>query len=161
MTALAAGCHKKAPATVETTAPVANSSSSATGAQSAAISEPAAASHFSAAQFDVNIQADGSYKAGQAGNVLISVHAKPPFHCNGEFPYKFALDSVPGVKFASQVVHKDAVKVNGPHATMTVGFTPETIGKKTIAGRFAFSVCSAADCLVEHRRLKLDIDVKQ
>jgi hypothetical protein len=153
------GCHKETRAAAETSAV-----SSGLGANSdtvAQASQPVAAKHFDAAQFELNIASDGNYKAGQAGDVLITVQAKPPYHCNDQYPYKLKLDTAPGVKFASDVVGKDAVKVQGPHAIMTVGLTPETAGKKTIGGQFQFSVCSASNCMVERRNLKLDIDVKQ
>lgn len=159
VSALAVGCHKETQPAAEKAPP--SSAMGSTSDTTAHASKPAAASHFEAVEYELNIKSDGAYKAGQAGNVLITVHAKSPYHCNPEYPYKFKLDPAQGVKFASDVVHKDAVKVNGPHATMTVGFTPETTGKKTISGRFQFSVCSAANCLVERRNLKLDIDVNK
>lgn len=129
----------------------------------AAAMEPAAdelaSANVSDSKFTLEIKPNGSYKAGEAASVEVVLDAKAPFHCNDKYPYKLKLDATDGVKYPDTVVKKDAVKLEHMKATMTVPFTPESKGKKTIAGQFHFSLCSADKCLIEKRKLALDIQV--
>jgi len=151
---VAIGCRKNS--TPDATAEPA---ASAAGAGSAAAPADKPASAFKDARFQLQIQPKGSYKAGQAGQVQIALSVNAPFHCNDKYPYKFKLKDSAGVKYADKVVKKDAVQLERHRATMTVDFTPESAGKKTIAGKFLFSLCSADKCLVERRDLALDVNV--
>ena len=121
---------------------------------------PAGASKYSEAPFDVVIQPKGAYTSGKAGEAEIVISAKPPFHANDKYPYKFKLNESAGLKFANLVVEKDAVKVEKMSATLPVAFTPEGAGKHTVSGKLFFSVCNDDQCLVEKRDLTLDIDAK-
>jgi hypothetical protein len=40
-----------------------------------------------------------------------------------------------------------------------VSFTPEGKGDRTVAGLFAFSLCSADQCLIEKRDLALHVGI--
>ncbi len=151
----AVGCSKRTTPGAEPVASAATPAAPDTPAHQAA----PAASAFNEPNYDVSVRPTGPYKAGQPGAVEIVLQAKPPFHCNDKYPYKLKLDDAPGVTFPDKLVGKDAVKVEHMQATMTVPFTPATAGKKTIAGRYLFSVCSADKCLVDKRDVKLDIDV--
>lgn len=160
------GCKNQPPPAAEATA--AEPAPLAPAAPSAATAAPApadpaaapAASQYSEAPFDVVIQAKGAYSTGQAGGAEILITAKPPFHANDKYPYKFKLNEAPGLKFANLVVDKDAVKVEKTRATLSVAFTPESAGKHTVSGKLFFSVCNDDQCLVEKRDLALDIDSK-
>jgi len=168
---VSSGCKNQAPPAAEAMsaepappAPVA-SGLAAAGAPAPAAADPAAApaaaaSKYSEPPFDVEIRAKGTYAAGQAGSAEIVITAKPPFHANDKYPYKFKLNEAPGLKFANLVVDKDAVKVEKTRATLSVPFTPEAAGKHTVSGKLFFSVCNDDQCLVEKRDLKLDIDAK-
>lgn len=109
--------------------------------------------------FDLSIQAKGDYKAGQPGTVEIVLNAKEPFHVNDKYPYKFKVKEGAGLKYPAAVI-KDGVKLEKMRVLLTVPFTPESGGKKEIAGRFDFSVCTPERCLIEKRELALPIDVK-
>jgi hypothetical protein len=126
----------------------------------AAAAPAAAASKYSEAPFDVEIQPKGAYASGQPGTAEIVVTAKPPFHANDKYPYKFKLNETPGVKYANLVVDKDAVKVEKTRATVSVPLTPEKAGKHTVSGKLFFSVCNDDQCLVEKRDLALEIEAK-
>ncbi|MEI9948652.1 MAG: hypothetical protein WDO74_06615 [Pseudomonadota bacterium] len=166
-------CKNQAPPAAEATAaepvppaPVAASAAVAAAAPAPAAADPAAppaaaaASKYSEAPFDLVIQPKGAYASGQAGAAEIVISAKPPFHANDKYPYKFKLNEAPGLKFANLVVEKDAVKVDKTRATLSVPFTPEGAGKHTVSGKLFFSVCNDDQCLVEKRDLTLDIDAK-
>jgi hypothetical protein len=127
-----------------------------------AANEPSAAAsdRFKEANFELSIEPKGSYASGQEGKVEIVLQAKEPFHVNDKYPYKFKLRDSAGVKFASNVVKQDAVKLEKSRAVMSVAFVPESAGKKQIAGQFSFSVCTDEKCLIEKRELSLGVDVK-
>lgn len=148
-----------APAAASAAAAPANTEPAA-AAVPAAAAPAAAASKYSEAPFDVEIQPKGAYTTGQPGTAEIVVTAKPPFHANDKYPYKFKLNETPGVKFANLVVDKDSVKVEKTRATVSVPLTPEKAGKHTVSGKLFFSVCNDDQCLVEKRDLALEIDAK-
>lgn len=118
-----------------------------------------AASAISDAHFDVALKPAGVYKAGEPGKVELVLQAKAPYHCNPEYPYKLMLEESPGVSYPSKVVARDAVKLEHMQATMTIPFTPASAGKKKVAGRYSFSVCSEDKCLIEKRDVTLDVEV--
>jgi hypothetical protein len=166
-----AACKNQTPPAGEATAaepappapPAVNAAAAAAPAPTAADSPTpptAAASKYSEAPFDVVIQPKGAYTSGQAGAAEILITAKPPFHANDKYPYKFKLNEAAGLKFANLVVDKDAVKVEKTTATLQVPFTPERAGKHTISGKLFFSVCNEDQCLVEKRDLALDLEAK-
>lgn len=147
---LAGGCKKKQSAAAEPPA---------SAAATPAAAHAAPASEYKEAHYNLTIEPKGSYKAGQPGQVQIVLVANAPFHCNDKYPYKFKVKDSSGVQYAEKVVRKDAVALEKHRATMSVGFTPASAGKKTIAGQFLFSVCSADKCLVQRRDLSLDVHV--
>ncbi|HYP86676.1 MAG TPA: hypothetical protein VEQ59_00945, partial [Polyangiaceae bacterium] len=122
---------------------------------------PAGSAKFSDTGFDLSLEAPkGSLKAGQAGAVEVVLTAKAPYHVNDKYPIKLKLKETPGVRYASPVVTKDAAKVEAMKAVMPVSFTPDAAGKRTVAGQFAFSVCTEDKCLMEKRDLSLDVTVE-
>ena len=163
-------CKNQAPPAAEATAteptpsapPAATAANSAATGTAAAEAAPAAPaqSKYSEAGFDLVLQPKGAYSSGQAGEAEIVLNAKPPFHVNDKYPYKFKIKEAPGLKFANLVVAKDAVKLEPARATVPVAFTPESAGKHTVAGQLSFSVCTDDKCMIEKRDLSLDIDAK-
>jgi hypothetical protein len=120
----------------------------------------ASASRYDEANFTLEAHPSGSYAAGKEGALEIVLAAKPPFHTNQQYPYKFKAKEGPGVKFAQPVVGKDAAKLEPQRLTMRVPFTPDGVGQRTVSGQFAFSVCTDETCLMEKRDLALVVDVK-
>ena len=110
--------------------------------------------------YDLKLEPSGTYKVGTAGAVQIVLDAKEPFKVNQEYPYSFALNEAPGVKFASMKVTGDAVKLEKKRATMSVPFTPSEAGARTISGTFKFSVCTDEQCLIKKQELALAVSVE-
>jgi hypothetical protein len=163
-------CKNQAPPAAEATAaapapnaPAAASAPTVTGdpAPAAADSAPAAAaqSKYSEAGFDLVLQPKGDYASGKAGEADVVLSAKPPYHVNDKYPYKFKLKEAPGLSFANMVVTKDTVKFEPARATVPVAFTP-TAGKHTLSGQLSFSVCTDDKCMIEKRDLALEIEAK-
>jgi hypothetical protein len=101
----------------------------------------------------------GTVTAGQPAAVEITVDAKGGYHPNEKYPYKFKPAEAAGVRYASPTFSTEALKLEPRRATFTVSFTPEGKGDRTIAGLFAFSLCSADQCLIEKRDLALRVGV--
>jgi hypothetical protein len=128
---------------------------------SAAAAQPAAGqSKYTEASFELSVRPSGSYAAGKEGTFEIVLDAKPPFHVNTQYPYKFKAKEGPGVKYPTPVVTKDAAKMETQRVTMPVAFVPEAAGSHTVTGQFAFSVCTDETCLMEKRDLTLVVAVK-
>jgi hypothetical protein len=146
----------------ETAAAVAATSAAPADAPATAAPAGAAAgtSRYDEPKFALVAQIAGPYSAGQEGAVEIVLDAKPPFHANQQYPYKFKAKEGAGVKFSQPVVGKDAAKVEQQRVTMRVPFVPDGAGQRTVSGQFAFSVCTEETCLMEKRDLALVVDVK-
>jgi pyruvate/2-oxoglutarate dehydrogenase complex dihydrolipoamide acyltransferase (E2) component len=173
--ALAVACKREAPpAAQEARAPSTAQppeAAPATAAQTGAVqpasapAEPVAAApqgsdRYSEKSFELVAKPSGSYAAGQEGKIEIVLDAKPPFHTNKQYPYKFKTKEAAGVKFPQPVVTKDQAKLEEQKLTMLVPFVPDSAGKKQVSGQFAFSVCTDETCLMEKRDLTLAVDVK-
>lgn len=141
-------------------APPVVDSASAAVAPTAAAAPATGAAKFTDPAFEVSLEPKGAAKAGQASALEITLLAKAPYHVNDKYPLKLKLKETPGVKFDSLVVGKDAAKVEATKAVMPVSFTPDGAGKRTVAGQFAFSVCTDDKCLMEKRDLLLDVNVE-
>jgi len=169
------GCSKETPPAAEEPRSASNAATpqaspkapDAPGPAPAAAAAPEAgaaatgAAKFSDAAFELSLEAPkGSVKAGQAGALEVVLTAKAPFHVNDKYPIKLKLKETPGVKYENLTIGKDAVKLEAMKAVMPVSFTPDAAGKRTIAGQFAFSVCTEDKCLMEKRDLLLEVAVE-
>jgi hypothetical protein len=161
-------CQRESPpVTQEAKAPTAGAVSTApaspAGTALAPASAPAAAagqSKYDEGKFVLTLEPAGDVVAGKGGVVNVVLVANPPFHTNKEYPYKFKPKEGEGVKFPAPVVGKEVAKLETQRLTMPVTFSAEKAGKATVAGQFAFSVCTEETCLIEKRDLSLTIDVK-
>jgi pyruvate/2-oxoglutarate dehydrogenase complex dihydrolipoamide acyltransferase (E2) component len=158
-------CKNQAPPAAEATAaapaPAAPSTAdpAPAAADSAAAPAAAAESKYSEAGFDLVLQPKGDYASGKAGEADVVLSAKPPYHVNDKYPYKFKLKEAPGLTFANMIVTKDLVKFEPARATVPVAFTPSA-GKHTLSGQLSFSVCTDDKCMIEKRDLALEIEAK-
>jgi hypothetical protein len=118
------------------------------------------AAKFTDAAFEVSLEPKDAAKAGQASALEVTLLAKAPYHVNDKYPIKLKLKETPGVKYENLTLGKDAVKLEAMKAVMPVSFTPDGAGKRTVAGQFAFSVCTEDKCLMEKRDLALDVNVE-
>jgi hypothetical protein len=136
-------------------------SGSAPPSVSAASPEPSArpaVSEIHESNFDLTMRPAGAVVAGQPAAVEIAVAVKAGYHPNDKYPYKFRPADSAGVRYAAPQFMKEALKLEEHRATMTVGFTPEGKGERTVAGLFAFSLCSADQCQIEKRELALRVN---
>ena len=166
--ALAVGCNKEsAPTTQPSVEPrtVASGAGPAPGgAQADGDNEPSdpnvtASNRFTENGFELELSAKPDYQAGKPGEAEIVLVAKPPFHVNDKYPYKFKTKQTQGIKYPAPVL-KEGVKLETHRAVLPVSFTAESTGKQRIEGQFSFSVCTEEKWLIAKRPLALEIDVK-
>ena len=111
------------------------------------------------ANFELRMLLRGEYRVGVAGQVAIVLTAHDGYKVNEEYPFKFRLGRSEGLTFPEPVVKRDRVKLGKQQATMTVPVVPKSPGEQTVAGEFAFSVCTEQKCLIEKRALALTVRV--
>jgi hypothetical protein len=132
--------------------------------QAAQPAEPAAsgaaASQLSEGPFELKLQGAGPFEVGKPAKAELVLLAKAPFHVNDKYPYKFKLKEAAGLTFPAPVVGKDAAVLEKASVTMAVPFSATSAGKHTLAGQFAFSVCTDEKCLIEKRELALELTAK-
>jgi hypothetical protein len=169
---LSAACNKEgpkaaeepraaaAPAPVQEDGPTRPAGAALPPAAEPAPAQAQAAAHVSEETFDLRISGSSGYESGKPGEATITLDAKPPFHINDKYPYKFKLKQEAGLKFPSPVVGKDAAKLEKQRMTMAVPFVPEGPGKHTLSGVLAFSVCTDDKCLIEKRELAFEVQSK-
>ncbi|HEX4337422.1 MAG TPA: hypothetical protein VH062_16015 [Polyangiaceae bacterium] len=145
---LTVACHHAEPPPPAAEAPAEESSA-----------RPAPASELHTAVFDLVMKPGGPVVAGQPATVVIAVDARGGYHVNDRYPYKFKPSEATGLTYASPAFSTEATKLEEKRATMTVSFTPDGKGDRTVAGKFAFSLCSADQCLIEKRDLALSVAV--
>ncbi len=111
------------------------------------------------APFSVWLQGAGSYPSGKPGAVTAVLVAKKPYKCNDKYPYKFKLDAAPsGISFPSTTVR--SMSVGAQRSTMSIPFQADSAGSKRISGTLSFSVCTDSKCLIEKRKLAVDVKVE-
>jgi len=108
--------------------------------------------------FSTWLQAAAPAKAGAPVELEVVLTAKPPYHCNAEYPHKFKLNAAPGLSFPQETVK--GMRVTPERSVLSVPVTATSAGKASISGTLSFSVCTEERCLVEKRDLALALDVQ-
>jgi hypothetical protein len=106
------------------------------------------------------MQAVATCRKDQPCAAEISVVAKGDYHINDKYPYRFKLDEPPaGVRYPKPVVGKEDGVTAGHKLTLKVPFVAENVGEIRVSGTLSFSVCSAANCLMDKQPLAVAIKV--
>lgn len=109
--------------------------------------------------FSIWLQAASPIAAGAPATVEAVLLAKPPYHCNAEYPHKFKLGAAPaGLSYPEATVK--GMKVTAERSVLSIPVQAQTPGKATVSGTLSFSVCTEERCLVEKRDLALNLEVK-
>ncbi|MEY2929436.1 MAG: hypothetical protein RL033_185 [Pseudomonadota bacterium] len=108
--------------------------------------------------FSTWLQVASPAKAGAPLQLEAVLVAKPPYHCNPEYPHKFKLSSAPaGLAYPEETVR--GAKVTPERTVLSIPANAQSSGKPTVAGTLSFSVCTEERCLVEKRELSVALDV--
>jgi hypothetical protein len=108
----------------------------------------------------VYLRAVGDYKAHMEGIVEVVLETKGDFHINEQYPYKFTPKDSDGVKFTKEKFGREDGTFEATKAVIKVAFTPSKTGQVSVGGKFALSVCSDKNCLMDKKDLVLDVTVK-
>jgi hypothetical protein len=109
--------------------------------------------------FSIWLQAASPIAAGAPATVEAVLVAKPPYHCNAEYPHKFKLGAAPaGLSYPEATVK--GMKVTAERSVLSIPVQAQAPGKATVSGTLSFSVCTEERCLVEKRDLALNLEVK-
>lgn len=114
--------------------------------------------------FDVVLSAPAC-KAKSSCTADIQLVAKPGYHVNEEFPYKFAANPAGGVAYKGkeqpEIFSKaagDFTKASASEARLQIRYEADgSVKKLPVSGTFKMSVCNEASCQVEAP--KLDVEV--
>lgn len=108
--------------------------------------------------FSTWLQLAAPAKAGAPVQLEAVLIAKPPYHCNPEYPHKFKLSAAPaGLAYPEETVR--GMKVTPERSVLAIPVNAQSAGKPTVSGTLSFSVCTAERCMVEKRDLSLALDV--
>jgi hypothetical protein len=140
-------------------APVAHALAADAPAGKAAPGQPIQGAAVSEEPFSIWLQAVSPIPAGSASTVEAVLVAKPPYHCNAEYPHKFKLAAAPSGLAYPETTVKGA-KVTAERSVLPIPVQAQSPGKAKVAGTLSFSVCDEERCLVEKRDLALELEVK-
>jgi len=108
----------------------------------------------------VYLRAVGDYKEHMEGIVEVVLETKGEFHINEQYPYKFTPKESDGVKFTKEKFGREDGTFEASKAVIKVAFSPSKSGQVSVGGKFALSVCSDKNCLMDKKDLALDVTVK-
>ena len=117
--------------------------------------------------FEVVVSAPAC-KAKTGCTAEIQLVAKPGYHINEEYPYRFTAKPSGGVAYkgkeAAEVFSKaagDFSKASASEAKMQVRYEADgSVKKIPLSGIFKMSVCSEASCQIETPTLDVDVPVQ-
>lgn len=150
--------------TVEPAVGAAQHAASAHGAAADGPAKPASGQPIQGAAiseepFSIWLQSVSPIPAGSAATVEAVLVAKPPYHCNADYPHKFKLAAAPtGLAYPETTVK--GAKVTAEKSVLPIPVQAQSPGKAKVSGTLSFSVCNEERCLVEKRELSLDLEVK-
>jgi hypothetical protein len=108
--------------------------------------------------FSAWLQTASPAKAGGPVQLEAVLVAKPPYHCNPEYPHKFKLNPAPaGLAYPEETVR--GMKVTPERSVLAIPVNAQSAGKPTVSGTLSFSVCTEERCMVEKRDLSVALDV--
>lgn len=101
--------------------------------------------------FEVTVQAPAQAAKGAAAKAEVLVVPRGDYKVNLKYPTSLALKPPPaGVALRQRKLEKaQATELTKARARFQVEYTPGTAGKKVLAGKLEFSVCTPKMCLEE------------
>jgi hypothetical protein len=139
--------------------PVPSATPTADGPAKAAPGQPIQGAAITEEPFSIWLQAVSPIAAGSAATVEAVLVAKPPYHCNADYPHKFKLAAAPtGITYPETTVK--GAKVTAEKSVLPIPVRAQSPGKAKVSGTLSFSVCNEERCLVEKRELALELEVK-
>lgn len=108
----------------------------------------------------VEISASRSYEVGATGSVKVSLTAKPGFHINDQYPYRFKTSPpAAGVSYPKRVLERADGKFEETTAVFELPLVATQAGQFAVGGVLSLSVCNASSCIVQKAPLDVTITV--
>jgi hypothetical protein len=109
----------------------------------------------------VELSAGGPYKVGATGSVKVLLTAKPGFHINEQYPYRFKTSPpAAGVSYPKPVLERADGKFEERTAVFDLPFVATHAGRFAVGGVLNLSVCNASSCIVQKAPLDVTVSVK-
>ncbi|WP_437330468.1 hypothetical protein [Sorangium sp. So ce381] len=114
------------------------------------------------AVYTLEMKPTGTYKAGQEGLVEVSLLSKGDYHINDKYPIKFKVTeaAAEGVSYPKPLLKREDGTFEESKGLLKVPFVAAKKGKTKVAGVLSFSICSAANCLMQKQELEAVVDVQ-
>lgn len=114
------------------------------------------------AVYTLEMKPTGTYKVGQEGVVEVTLVSKGEYHINDKYPIKFKVTeaAAEGVSYPKPLLKREDGVFEENKGVLKVPFVASKKGKTKVAGVLSFSVCSAANCLMQKQELEAVIDVQ-
>ncbi|MCB9712371.1 MAG: hypothetical protein H6712_00840 [Myxococcales bacterium] len=98
-------------------------------------------------RYALQIEPPGEASAGQAGEVVVRVVPKQPWHMNLDYPTSLKVEAPTGIALTKADLKKaDARTLDAESCEFAVGFTPAEAGEHQFTGTFKFAVCQDEAC---------------
>lgn len=113
-------------------------------------------SSYDEAAFALTLRARGTLVQNKAGELVIELNPKPPFHVNLEYPHRFKVSTKNGLTSSTDTIQRDAAKLSESKLEMVIPVTLTAAGPARLDGEMSFSICTSERCLMEKRRLSFE-----
>jgi hypothetical protein len=125
-------------------------------AQEKLTAEPNAAGKaaYAEAEFDLSLSAPAKLSHGQAGELVVVLTPKTPFHVNLEYPHRFKVSLKKSLSTPSDTFQRNSAKVTESRMELAIPVTLGEAGPYELEGELSFSVCTNEKCLMEKRVLR-------
>jgi hypothetical protein len=124
----------------------------------AAAAQQAAQTRFDESAFSLEIAPKAAVARGQTGELLVRLAAKAPYHVNQEYPHRFKITEARGLSVdGTKTIERDPKRLTPEKLELSVPVTVGNEQRSGVDGEMSFSLCTAEKCLMEKRKLTLDI----
>lgn len=120
----------------------------------------AAAARVETETYVAYVRPAGEFTKDSEGTVEVVLEAKSDYHINEQYPYKVTPRESDGVKYAKEKFGREDGTFEATKAVIRVKFTPTRSGEVKVGGKFALSICSDKQCLMEKKDLELSLLAK-
>ncbi len=104
---------------------------------------------------------DAPYRVGKAGRFAVDLEGRGPWKVNQEFPLRIKVAAPEAAGVHKLVLERqDASIWTEQAAKFEIAVLPAQAGTHSVACDVSFSMCTPEQCILETRRLALDLSVK-
>jgi hypothetical protein len=128
------------------------------GSSDSAVPQAVGQPSYREAAFQLTLSPPETVEVGKPLVFQVVLEALGEYKVNEEYPIKFQFAARDGTKPVKMTVSREDAKLEKQRAELPLSVTIESAGKRQIAGKLSFSVCTEDRCLIEKRELAVDVD---